>query len=643
MRTVKLSNIYLFSIILVSFILILFNILIFRYRFLPKYIEDTLKSKIGKIDLFFIDRINYIYDILEYTEYILKKEKSLSNDFLDTLRFKSNIFSRYYNIWDALLIINDTSVVNINSQVQNIIVYNGSIFEFINDNDLNKIFSLDSLKDKNSCFFLEKIAINNNKYLIFIYKADVNSQIKFIALIVNSAFLESEIKKIITNNVSYVKLSLAYDQKLNQLYYEGDHNTDFNICNINKKNTDNIRYSKFCRLFVYKYSIPRIGQNIPILIRIDYPELIKINFLDLIYMQIILIIFIIFIFFIAINHVIKNILEKSNLYCCNIFAKKKLNNNHVIIDEIQDVYYILSKLYEDFLTVQSANKYLNNEKQLLIYKQRKLFLALENALNNYELYTNFLTIFINENNFYYDSYYYYRDLCENWRAREDQLMEFIAIASHEIKTPLGSIIGFVDIIKNYYKNLDNKLIEYLEYIDECSQYILILIDELINMVKINDNSLKIEKDIISIYDTIKQCIRYIEHQSRTKNIAILLKIDRNFPNVFFDLQCIKQIIINILINSINYSPENTEINISVVRQNKDLIITIQDNGYGFDSDQLSLVTKKYYTKSEQGTGFGLGLFLVKKLVEMHGGKMIIESELNKGTKISLIFKDHFSL
>lgn len=620
--------------LIISLFFIISNIFIFRYYIFPQYIKSSLHAQIEKIDTFFIKHINYISNILEYVNTLILSNAAITNDFLDNLRFQSNIFSRYKNIWNSLLIINAETF-----HIENMIAYNASIVQLLDNNELRQIFNLRQILNHCYLCFLDEILINNTVYLPVLYKTTINERKKIIIIIIDLYMMEKELQKNIISS-KYINLSFSYLNKLKNLkdnVYTADSS---NMQKITWHNREEINYSKIYNIFAYDYSIPGTAEHLRIMIDYNYKQLLKQNFLESLYVFLVCISSAIIII-IIINHYLKKNINQSME---SLQHTKYDNQNNLVIEEIYFLIKNIKKYYIDILDLQEKNKIFKKNIETCEKKQRNISLALENSLQYREIYHNSLIQIIIENKFHLDYLQYQKNIIHNNKEKEDQLIEFIAIAGHEIKTPLCSIIGFAEILNKYYCNMDAKVINYINHIDECSNYILRLINELIYITKINDGSIRIKRKILPAQELITQCIRYVSQQAETKNITIIQNIDPSIPHIFFDPQHIKQIIINILINSINYSPNNTEISITINKNKHGLNITIIDNGYGINAKDIASITNKYWSNNGQyKKGFGLGLFLVKKLVEIHQGKMIITSAINQGTTTKLIFSNHFSI
>lgn len=213
--------------------------------------------------------------------------------------------------------------------------------------------------------------------------------------------------------------------------------------------------------------------------------------------------------------------------------------------------------------------------------------------------------------------------------------EFLANISHELRTPLNSILGFADILgAQLYGNLNSKQEEYVNDIKVSATHLLGMINEILDMSKIEANAMKVVKSTFWISRAIDEVSNILYPVAQKKGIVIDKALPEDFE-VFADYQKIQQILYNILSNAIKYSPENDKVDIAVITDDKSFKIAVHDNGIGIDKKYHGKIFAKFvqldsaYTKKESSTG--LGLTITKELVELHGGKISLISEVNKGS------------
>lgn len=213
--------------------------------------------------------------------------------------------------------------------------------------------------------------------------------------------------------------------------------------------------------------------------------------------------------------------------------------------------------------------------------------------------------------------------------------EFLANVSHELRTPLNSILGFADILTTQiYGNLNSKQEEYINDIKVSGTHLLGMINEILDMSKLEAHAMKIVKSTFPVSRAITEVCNILSPLAQKKNIHINAAMQYDF-DIFADYQKIQQILYNLVSNAIKYSPENDEIEIAAVHAGDCFQIAVHDNGVGIDPKYHGKIFAKFvqldnaYTKKESSTG--LGLTITKELVELHGGKISLISEINNGS------------
>ncbi len=213
--------------------------------------------------------------------------------------------------------------------------------------------------------------------------------------------------------------------------------------------------------------------------------------------------------------------------------------------------------------------------------------------------------------------------------------EFLANVSHELRTPLNSILGFSDILSaKLYGNLNLKQEEYISDIKVAATHLLEMINEILDMSKIEANAMKIVKSTFWISRAVDEACNILMPLAQKKNIFLKKNIPADFE-VFADYQKIQQILYNLISNAIKYSPENDCVEVSIDAKDEFYKISVHDNGIGIDKKYHGKIFAKFvqldsaYTKKESSTG--LGLTITKELVELHEGKISLISEVNNGS------------
>ena len=252
------------------------------------------------------------------------------------------------------------------------------------------------------------------------------------------------------------------------------------------------------------------------------------------------------------------------------------------------------------------------------------------------------------------------DITENIRQMEElkklsesdvQKSNFISMASHELKTPITSIKGYVQLLLNAFdKNKEKErplppllVRSSLISVDKQITRLTRLISELLDLTKIETGTLELKKEKFSLNALAIETVEDILY-TNTKHEINLFHDFQSY--VFADKDRIGQVMINFLTNAIKYSPNSNKIDVWIRRtKNSQVAFTVQDYGIGIDKDEQEKIFERFYRakgKEEQTyPGFGIGLFIAKEFVEKHGGQVLVESEKGKGSAFTFnlpIFK-----
>ncbi len=220
--------------------------------------------------------------------------------------------------------------------------------------------------------------------------------------------------------------------------------------------------------------------------------------------------------------------------------------------------------------------------------------------------------------------------------------DFLANMSHELRTPLNAIIGFSEMINaGYFGELNDKQKERVHDINLCGSHLLQLISDILEFSKGEAGKLELNEEEVNFNEIIEECTRIISDKARRKNIDIELEAESNIPLIYADKRKIRQILLNLLSNSIKFTPEGGKI-VATARQEKrtgNITLSVSDNGIGIPENEiqkaLSVFGQVHRSQSHEGTG--LGLPLCKMFTELHGGKLSLSSKLGEGTTVTLMF------
>lgn len=226
----------------------------------------------------------------------------------------------------------------------------------------------------------------------------------------------------------------------------------------------------------------------------------------------------------------------------------------------------------------------------------------------------------------------FNKMTKRLNSTENLQKEFINNVSHEIKTPISSIEGFAEILKD--KNLsDEEREEYANIIIEESDRLINLTGKMLKLSKLHNQDKIVNKQEIMIDEQIRKTISLLEHKWREKDIKINVILEEKA--FFGDEDLIFQIWINLLDNAIKFSKQEGKIDIRVFQKDRNIIVTIKDYGIGMPEDEVEKVFERFYQidKSHSEEGSGLGLAIVKRIIELSEGEIELQSKEDKGTNV----------
>jgi signal transduction histidine kinase len=222
--------------------------------------------------------------------------------------------------------------------------------------------------------------------------------------------------------------------------------------------------------------------------------------------------------------------------------------------------------------------------------------------------------------------------------------EFLANMSHELRTPLNAIIGFSEIIAHeLFGPLGNeKYLDYMKDIHQSSLHLLSIINDVLDMSKIEAGKLELSKEPLNIRHLIGEAVRMMRERAESRGIQLVTKLSDREVQIWADERAIKQIFLNLLSNAIKFSRDGGEVCIRVVSDEPGLaVVEFEDHGVGMNEEELERALQPFGQAKPSTTrnygGTGLGLPITKGLIEAHGGRLAIASSAGRGTvaRISL--------
>lgn len=218
---------------------------------------------------------------------------------------------------------------------------------------------------------------------------------------------------------------------------------------------------------------------------------------------------------------------------------------------------------------------------------------------------------------------------------------FMATMSHELRTPLAAIIGFSETLAaEYFGALGSRrYVEYADDIKNSGEHLLHVINDILDLSTIEVGRRRLNKESLDFRDIVLECDLMVTEKAARKEIDYVTDVPDELPFIAADERALKQILLNILSNAVKFTPEGGQINLEAKTADGTLIVEVRDTGSGIPAERLDDLTKPFirtvphHRKAQEGAG--LGLVIVKSLVDLHGGDLSIESKLGKGTTIKV--------
>ncbi|MEM7162525.1 MAG: HAMP domain-containing sensor histidine kinase [Bacteroidota bacterium] len=216
--------------------------------------------------------------------------------------------------------------------------------------------------------------------------------------------------------------------------------------------------------------------------------------------------------------------------------------------------------------------------------------------------------------------------------------EFIANISHDLRSPLVVMKGYAETLQLKGQELDNKTRDkYLEYIIESSKQTEGLLNQLLELSKLENNQIELKKEVFDLKELISDLMARFDLILERKSIRLVFESSESNSMILGDISLIERAIQNLIDNAVKYSPENSEIKIQIHGDADHVHFTIKNEGEGIEEAKLSRIFQRYESgqKDSAGKSMGLGLAIVKKIAELHNAQINVRSKLNEGASFTL--------
>jgi signal transduction histidine kinase len=207
--------------------------------------------------------------------------------------------------------------------------------------------------------------------------------------------------------------------------------------------------------------------------------------------------------------------------------------------------------------------------------------------------------------------------------------------SHELRTPLNAVIGFSEVLsERMFGDLTEKQAEYLKDIHASGQHLLSLINDILDLSKIEAGKMDLEPTDFELPTAIDNALMLIRERAARRNIALHMTLDERLGHVQADERKIRQVLLNLLSNAIKFTPEGGRIEVRAKPVNGFIEVSVSDTGVGIAPEDQKVVFDEFRqvgTAEKKVEGTGLGLALSRKFIELHGGKIWVESQVGEGS------------
>ncbi|MGG7164235.1 ATP-binding protein [Clostridium ihumii] len=213
--------------------------------------------------------------------------------------------------------------------------------------------------------------------------------------------------------------------------------------------------------------------------------------------------------------------------------------------------------------------------------------------------------------------------------------EFIASVSHELRTPLTSIKGWSIVLKSSDFEDEEEIKEGLDIIEQEVDRLTYLVEDLLDFSKLLSGNITLKKQNTDMEELVESVCRQVNPRIRNEGLGLSLKIDGQIPIVMVDKNRIKQVLINIIDNAIKFTDKGGNIGVHLRADENNIYMSVKDNGSGISKEDLLKVKEKFYKGNSSKSSNGIGLSVCEEIMELHNGKLKIESEINIGTEVTL--------
>ena len=228
------------------------------------------------------------------------------------------------------------------------------------------------------------------------------------------------------------------------------------------------------------------------------------------------------------------------------------------------------------------------------------------------------------------------------RAEEANMAKsrFLATMSHELRTPLNAILGFSEVMKNevFGPHAVPSYKEYAGDIHASGQHLLNVINEILDLSRVEAGRYELQEEVVDLTAIVEDCLHMLEMRAHGRNLTVKALFEKGLPRIWADERALRQVALNVLSNAIKFTPPGGEITVKVGwTVSGGQFLSIRDTGSGIPEEEIPVVLTSFgrgadaIKRAQEGTG--LGLPIVKSLIDLHGGSFTLKSKVREGTEV----------
>ncbi|MGE4373295.1 MAG: sensor histidine kinase [Xanthobacter sp.] len=218
---------------------------------------------------------------------------------------------------------------------------------------------------------------------------------------------------------------------------------------------------------------------------------------------------------------------------------------------------------------------------------------------------------------------------------------FLAAMSHELRTPLNAILGFSELLSTEAGTaLDTeRKAEYARIIHESGQHLLGLVNDILDLSRVEAGAYLLEPEAINMADLVESCTRMLKMDAERAGVRLQTTLDGRLPPLTADKRALRQIVLNLISNAVKFTPEGGRVRVSMHRTADQMMLRVRDTGPGMQPDEVARLGEPFFQagdRAQQARGSGLGLAVVKGLVKLHQGEFRVDSSPGRGTCVTIL-------